>query len=160
MILLNRQPDRINCFFQWSEKFIFQFIKTVVCLSKQKPDDHIEIKINPDKIDGNEGDQYGQKNTSRDIGSKLWNNVPFFGIPREGGSHTYIVNGKTKYLLKVIGSAFSDTARQSVSIMRYLEENGFPVSSAAKKFFLFHTGSRSGIFSYRPQSLRYTVWIA
>ena len=85
---------------------------------------------------------------------------PSLEFLREGGSHTYIVNGKTKYLLKVIGSAFSDTARQSVSIMRYLEENGFPVSSAAKKFFLFHTGSRSGIFSYRPQSLRYTVWIA
>ncbi|MCR5323189.1 MAG: phosphotransferase [Lachnospiraceae bacterium] len=46
---------------------------------------------------------------------------------REGGSHTYNVKGKTKYLLKVIGSAFSDTARQSVAIMRYLEENGFPV---------------------------------
>ena len=46
---------------------------------------------------------------------------------REGGTHTYIVNGKDKYLLKVIGSAFSDTARQSVSIMRYLEGNGFPV---------------------------------
>ena len=46
---------------------------------------------------------------------------------REGGTHTYIVNGKNKYLLKVIGSAFSDTARQSVSIMRYLEGNGFPV---------------------------------
>ena len=46
---------------------------------------------------------------------------------REGGSHTFIVNGKTKYLLKVIGSAFSDTARQSVAIMRYLERTGFPV---------------------------------
>ncbi len=46
---------------------------------------------------------------------------------REGGCHTYAVNGKNKYLLKVIGSAFSDTARQSVSIMRYLEKNGFPV---------------------------------
>lgn len=46
---------------------------------------------------------------------------------REGGSHTYIVKGKNKYLLKLIGSAFSDTARQSVSIMRYLEGNGFPV---------------------------------
>ena len=46
---------------------------------------------------------------------------------REGGTHTYIVNGKPKHLLKVIGSAFSKTARQSVSIMRYLEENGFPV---------------------------------
>ena len=30
---------------------------------------------------------------------------------REGGSYTYIVNGKTNYLLKVIGSAFSDTAK-------------------------------------------------
>lgn len=46
---------------------------------------------------------------------------------REGGCHTYIVNGRPKYLLKVISSAFSETARQSVSIMRYLEGNGFPV---------------------------------
>lgn len=52
---------------------------------------------------------------------------PSLEFLREGGSHTYIVNGKTKYLLKVIGSAFSNTARQSVAIMRYLEENGFPV---------------------------------
>ncbi len=52
---------------------------------------------------------------------------PSLEFLREGGSHTYAVNGKNKYLLKVIGSAFSDTARQSVSIMRYLEENGFPV---------------------------------
>ena len=53
---------------------------------------------------------------------------PSLNFLREGGSHTYIINGKPKYLLKVIGSAFSDTARQSVSVMRYLEENGFPVS--------------------------------
>lgn len=46
---------------------------------------------------------------------------------REGGGQTYVVNGKTKYLLKVIGSAFTDTAKQSVSIMRYLEGNGFPL---------------------------------
>jgi len=46
---------------------------------------------------------------------------------REGGAVTYIVNGSVKYLLKVIGPAFAGTARQSVSIMRYLEENGFPV---------------------------------
>lgn len=46
---------------------------------------------------------------------------------REGGGYTYAVNGKNKYLLKVIGSAFSNTARQSVSIMKYLEENRFPV---------------------------------
>ena len=52
---------------------------------------------------------------------------PSLEFLREGGSHTYVVNGKNKYLLKVIGSAFSDTARQSISIMRYLEKNGFPV---------------------------------
>ena len=52
---------------------------------------------------------------------------PSLEFLREGGSHTYIVNGKIKYLLKVIGSAFSDTARQSVAIMRYLEKKGFPV---------------------------------
>ena len=46
---------------------------------------------------------------------------------REGGGHTYIVNGENKYLLKVIGDAFLDTAKQSVSIMRYLEANDFPV---------------------------------
>ena len=46
---------------------------------------------------------------------------------REGGTLTYTVSGRPKYLLKVIGSAFSETARQSVSIMRYLEGNGFPV---------------------------------
>ena len=51
---------------------------------------------------------------------------PSLEFLREGGSHTYVVNGKNKYLLKVIGSTFSDTARQSVSIMRYLEGNGFP----------------------------------
>ena len=46
---------------------------------------------------------------------------------RDGGSHTYLVKGKTNYFLKVIGSAFLQTARQSVSIMRYLEQNDFPV---------------------------------
>ncbi|MBR3469429.1 MAG: phosphotransferase, partial [Lachnospiraceae bacterium] len=52
---------------------------------------------------------------------------PSLEFLREGGTTTYIVNGRSKYLLKVIGSAFSDTARQSASIVRYLEENGFPV---------------------------------
>ena len=52
---------------------------------------------------------------------------PSLEFLREGGTTTYIVNGRSKYLLKVIGSAFSDTARQSASIMRYLEVNGFPV---------------------------------
>ena len=46
---------------------------------------------------------------------------------REGGSKTYIVNGEKKYLLKVIGSAFFATAKQSVLVTRYLAENGFPV---------------------------------
>ena len=53
--------------------------------------------------------------------------APSLELLREGGGHTYIVNGETKYLLKVIGSAFRNTARQSISIMRYLEENNFPV---------------------------------
>ena len=52
---------------------------------------------------------------------------PSLEFLREGGTTTYIVNGRSKYLFKVIGSAFSDTARQSASIMRYLERNGFPV---------------------------------
>ena len=52
---------------------------------------------------------------------------PSLEFLREGGSHTYVVNGRNKYLLKVIGPAFANTARQSVSIMRYLEGNGFPV---------------------------------
>ena len=52
---------------------------------------------------------------------------PSLEFLREGGGHTFIVNGKTKYLLKVIGGAFADTARQSVSLMRYLEGNSFPV---------------------------------
>ena len=46
---------------------------------------------------------------------------------REGGNKTYIVNGEKKYLLKVIGSAFFETAKQSVLVTRYLEKNGFPV---------------------------------
>lgn len=51
---------------------------------------------------------------------------------REGGNKTYIVNGENgkgeeKYLLKVIGAAFFATAKQSVLVMWYLEENGFPV---------------------------------
>lgn len=47
---------------------------------------------------------------------------------RQGGSHTYLVKGEgKKYLLKVIGTAFSNTSRQSVSIMQYLESHDFPV---------------------------------
>ena len=46
---------------------------------------------------------------------------------RGGGCKTYIVNDKRKYLLKVIGSAFFSTAKQSVPIMQYLQEKDFPV---------------------------------
>ena len=61
---------------------------------------------------------------------------PSLEFLREGGTTTYIVNGRSKYLLKVIGSAFSDTARQSASIMRYLEENG----SQVPKMILTNSG--------------------
>ena len=46
---------------------------------------------------------------------------------REGGSHTYMVEGERKYFLKVIRNAFAKTSRQSVSVMRYLEAQDFPV---------------------------------
>ena len=52
---------------------------------------------------------------------------PSLTFLREGGGQTYLVSGTEKYLLKVVGSAFLQTARQSVSILRYLEETGFPV---------------------------------
>ena len=52
---------------------------------------------------------------------------PSLELLREGGGQTYIVTGENKYLLKVIGPAFFDTARQSVAIMRYLEGKGFTV---------------------------------
>lgn len=47
---------------------------------------------------------------------------------REGGGTTYTVeSADEKYLLKVIGNAFARTARQSIAIMRYLENQDFPV---------------------------------
>lgn len=52
---------------------------------------------------------------------------PSLAFLREGGGQSYVVNGKERFLLKVVGGAFLNTARQSVSIMRYLEENAFPV---------------------------------
>ena len=48
---------------------------------------------------------------------------------RKGGSDTYLVQGDQTYFLKVIGNAFSKTARKSVDIMVYLESHGFPVPS-------------------------------
>ena len=52
---------------------------------------------------------------------------PSLEFLREGGGHTYTVNAQEKYIVKVIGAAFSDTAKQSVSVMRYLEERDYPV---------------------------------
>ena len=52
--------------------------------------------------------------------------APTLEFLRAGGGQTYIVHAGEKYLLKVVGSAFLKTARQSVSIMRYLEAQGFP----------------------------------
>lgn len=52
---------------------------------------------------------------------------PSLELLREGGGCTYIVGGEDRYLLKVVGSAFLNTAKQSVSVMRYLAENDFPV---------------------------------
>ena len=47
---------------------------------------------------------------------------------RDAGGTTYTVEGaEGRYLLKVIGGAFEGTASQSVPIMRYLEQQGFPV---------------------------------
>lgn len=46
---------------------------------------------------------------------------------RKGGSCTYLVKGKSNYLLKVIGTAFAHTSFQSISIMQYLKAHGFPV---------------------------------
>ena len=54
--------------------------------------------------------------------------APSLRFLRDGGGQTYIVvNGPEKYLLKVVGGAFRNTARQSASIMRDLKERGFPV---------------------------------
>ena len=49
------------------------------------------------------------------------------GFLRESGGQVYLIECGEKYLLKVIGSAFAATARQSFSLLRYLEESGFPV---------------------------------
>ena len=68
---------------------------------------------------------------------------PSLEFLREGGTLTYIVKGRNKYLLKVIGNAFSETARQSVSIMRYLEQNLFPVPK------IMLTKSKDAIFEMR-----------
>lgn len=47
---------------------------------------------------------------------------------RKSGGTTYIVNGEgQKFFLKIAGKAFYDTIRQSVDIVRYLSQKGFPV---------------------------------
>lgn len=46
---------------------------------------------------------------------------------REGGCISYCVwSGNQKYFLKIIPSAFLDTAKQSLSILEFLNEKGFP----------------------------------
>ena len=65
---------------------------------------------------------------------------PSLEFLREGGGHTYTVNAQEKYIVKVIGAAFSDTAKQSVSVMRYLEERDYPVPKTIL------TKSRDAIF--------------
>lgn len=48
-------------------------------------------------------------------------------LMREGGCVSYCVWGENeKYFMKIIPSAFMDTAKQSLSILMYLEETGFP----------------------------------
>lgn len=51
--------------------------------------------------------------------------IEFF---RKSGGKTYIVNSVgQKFFLKIAGSAFQDTFRQSIDIVCYLYRNGFPV---------------------------------
>jgi Ser/Thr protein kinase RdoA (MazF antagonist) len=46
---------------------------------------------------------------------------------RKGGCVSYSVwNENEKYFMKIIPTAFMDTAKQSLSILMYLEEKGFP----------------------------------
>lgn len=56
-------------------------------------------------------------------------NIKFNAIKmlREGGCVSYCVFGENeKYFMKIIPSAFMDTAKQSLSILMYLEEKKFP----------------------------------
>ena len=46
---------------------------------------------------------------------------------REGGGTSWRAEGDETFFVKEIGPAFAATARQSVSVMRFLEERGFPV---------------------------------
>ena len=46
---------------------------------------------------------------------------------REGGGTSWRAEGDGTFFVKEIGPAFAATARQSVSVMRFLEERGFPV---------------------------------
>jgi Ser/Thr protein kinase RdoA (MazF antagonist) len=63
--------------------------------------------------------------TLRDHYSKDIESVDFL---RDGGCTTYIVIEKyEKYLLKIIGSAFSDTIMQAIDIMIYLRKHDVPV---------------------------------
>lgn len=55
-------------------------------------------------------------------------NIESVEFLRDGGCTSYIVIGKDqKYLLKIIGSAFLETIKQSIDLMRYLKKHSFPV---------------------------------
>jgi Ser/Thr protein kinase RdoA (MazF antagonist) len=54
-------------------------------------------------------------------------NINNLELLREGGCASYNVCGENeRYFMKIIPSAFIDTAKQSLSILAYLEEKGFP----------------------------------
>lgn len=54
-------------------------------------------------------------------------NINAIELLREGGCVSYrAFGGNEKYFMKIIPSAFMDTAKQSLSILMYLEKNGFP----------------------------------
>jgi Ser/Thr protein kinase RdoA (MazF antagonist) len=54
-------------------------------------------------------------------------NINNLELLREGGCVSYSVYGETeRYFMKIIPSVFMDTAKQSLSILLYLEERGFP----------------------------------
>lgn len=61
--------------------------------------------------------------------SKFYN-INFYSIKlqREGGCISYYVwDGSDKYFLKLIPSTFMNTSKQSLDILMYLDEKGFPV---------------------------------
>lgn len=64
-----------------------------------------------------------------DVLSENYNiNIITIELIREGGCISYSVSGEScKFFMKVIPLAFMDTAKQSLSILKYLKEQEFPV---------------------------------